>query len=109
MFGIGAGELLTLVVLGFILVGPDRLPHLATDAAKLIKQLRRIAQTATQELRENLGPGFEDLEVTDLHPKKLIQKTLGNSLEELNSEITSELDAGLTLEKKKAQIDPDLL
>ena len=108
MFGISAGEFLTLLVLGFILVGPERLPHLARDAAKLVKRLRDIAQAATAELRENLGPGFEDLQVTDLHPKKLIKKTIGNSLEELNSEITSDL----TLEKndsKKAQIDPDLL
>jgi len=105
MFGIGAGEFLTLLVLAFILVGPDRLPHLATDAAKLIKKLRAIANSATVELQENLGPGFEDLQVTDLHPKKLIKKTLGNSLDDL----TTELNSDLTLDKKKAQIDPDLL
>ena len=105
MFGIGAGELLTLLVLAFILVGPDRLPHLATDAAKLVKKIRTIAQAATTELRENLGPGFEDLQVTDLHPKKLIKKTIGNSLDDL----TTELNSDLTLDKKKAQIDPDLL
>jgi sec-independent protein translocase protein TatB len=105
MFGIGAGEFLTLLVLAFILVGPERLPHLATDAAKFVKKLRGIAQAATVELRENLGPGFEDLEVSDLHPKKFIKKTIGNSLDELNSDISTDL----TLEKKKAQIDPDLL
>lgn len=107
MFGIGAGELITLVVLALILIGPDRLPNVATDAAKLAKRLRDIANTATAELRENLGPGFEDLEVTDLHPKKLLRKTIGNSLDEISSDINS----GFSLEtnKKKAQIDPDLL
>ena len=105
MFGIGAGELLTLLILAFILVGLDRLPHLATDAAKLVKKIRTLAQAATTELRENLGPGFEDLQVTDLHPKKLIKKTIGNSLDDL----TTELNSDLTLDKKKAQIDPDLL
>ena len=105
MFGIGAGEFLTLLVLAFILVGPDRLPHLATDAAKLIKKLRALANNATAELRDNLGPGFEDLQVTDLHPKKLIKKTLGNTLDD----ITTELNSDLSLDKKKAQIDPDLL
>jgi sec-independent protein translocase protein TatB len=105
MFGIGAGELLTLTVLAFILVGPDRLPHVAKDAAKLMRRIRIIANTATAELRENLGPGFEDLQVSDLHPKKLIKKTLGNSLDDVTSDITT----GLTLDKKKAQIDPDLL
>jgi len=105
MFGIGAGELLTLTVLAFILIGPDRLPHVAKDAAKFMKRIRVIANTATAELRENLGPGFEDLQVSDLHPKKLIQKTLGNSLDE----VQEELGTGLTLDKKKAQIDPDIL
>ena len=105
MFGIGAGEFLTLLVLAFILVGPDRLPHLATDAAKLIKKLRALANNATAELRDNLGPGFEDLQVTDLHPKKLIKETLGNTLDD----ITTELNSDLSLDKKKAQIDPDLL
>jgi sec-independent protein translocase protein TatB len=105
MFGIGAGELLTLTVLAFILIGPDRLPHVAKDAAKLVKRIRVIANTATAELRENLGPGFEDLQVSDLHPKKLIKKTLGTSFDD----VTSELTTGLTLDKKKAQIDPDLL
>ena len=108
MFGIGGGEFLTLIVLALILIGPDRLPNVATDAAKLVRKLRDIANAATAELRENLGPGFEDLDVTDLHPKKLIRKTIGNSLDEISTEINS----GFGLEKsdkKKAQIDPDLL
>ncbi|MEI6119585.1 MAG: sec-independent translocase [Actinomycetes bacterium] len=108
MFGIGGGEFLTLIVLALILIGPDRLPNVATDAAKLVRKLRDIANAATAELRENLGPGFEDLDVTDLHPKKLIRKTIGNSLDEISTEINS----GFSLEKsdkKKAQIDPDLL
>ena len=108
MFGIGGGEFLTLIVLALIPIGPDRLPNVATDAAKLVRKLRDIANAATAELRENLGPGFEDLDVTDLHPKKLIRKTIGNSLDEISTEINS----GFSLEKsdkKKAQIDPDLL
>ena len=67
-FDLGAGELLGLAVLGMILVGPDRLPRLATDAAKLVKKVRNLANSATSELRENLGPGFEDLQPSDLNP-----------------------------------------
>ena len=108
MFGIGGGEFLTLLILAVILIGPDRLPHVATDAAKLVKRLREIANAATAELRENLGPGFEDLEVADLHPKKLIRTPLGNSLDGISSEINSGFSLDKT-EKKKAQIDPDIL
>ena len=38
-FDLGAGELLGLAVLGMILVGPERLPRLASDAAKMVKKL----------------------------------------------------------------------
>lgn len=101
MFGIGAGEFVALIVLGFVLVGPDRLPHVASDAAKMVKRLKNMANSATEELRENLGPGFEDLQVTDLHPKKFIAKTLANTLDD-SAEDLREV-------KKNAQIDPDLL
>ena len=49
--------------------------------------------------------GFEDLDVTDLHPKKLIKRTIGLD------ESTFSLDKPEKQEepKRKAQIDPDLL
>ena len=49
-FDLGAGELLGLAVLGMILVGPERLPRLASDAAKMVKKLRSISNSATAEL-----------------------------------------------------------
>jgi sec-independent protein translocase protein TatB len=98
-FDFGAGEILGLALLAIILVGPDRLPHLAVDAAKLIKKIRAMSQTATSELRKNLGPGFEDLQPSDLHPKKFIKKQIANALDEDGEEKP----------KFKAKLDPDLL
>jgi sec-independent protein translocase protein TatB len=96
-FDFGAGEIFGLALLAIILVGPDRLPNLAVDAAKLVKKIKTLSQTATAELRQNLGPGFEDLQPSDLHPKKFIQKHISNALEDDESV------------KFKAKIDPDLL
>lgn len=101
LFDFGAGELLGLAVLAVILVGPDRLPHLAVDAAKLIKKIRAMATNATSELRDNLGPGFEDLSPSDLRPKAFIKKHLANALEEV--------DASERTPKIFPKIDPDLL
>ena len=78
-FDIGAGEILGLAILGAILVGPERLPHVAAEAAKLVKKLRKLSQTATTELRENLGPGFENLQPADLNPKTFIKKQLADN------------------------------
>lgn len=61
MFDIGAGELLGLMVLGLLLFGPDRLPGIASDAARMIGKVRAFASSATSELKESLGPELTDL------------------------------------------------
>ena len=99
-FDIGAGEILGLAILGVILVGPERLPHVAAEAAKLVKKLRALSQTATAELRENLGPGFENLQPADLNPKTFIKKQLADALDENQKPVAKKITA---------KIDPDLL
>jgi len=99
-FDFGAGEILGLAILAMILVGPERLPNFAVDAAKLIKRVRQMTTTATEELKGNLGPGFEDLKPTDLSPKKFIQKQLAGVIDD--EPISSST-------KKSSKIDPDLL
>lgn len=96
MFNIGGGEIIGLAILGLILVGPDRMPSLAADAARYLNKLKKFAQSATNELKENLGPGYEDLQVSDLNPKKFIKKTIGEAMEQAE-------------EKPNPKIDPDLL
>lgn len=95
-FDFGAGEIIGLAVLAMILVGPDKLPQFAVDAAKFVKKIRAFAATATNELKENLGPGFENLQPTDLHPKTFIKNQLANALDAQD-------------EKVKGKLDPDLL
>ncbi len=99
-FDFGAGEVIGLALLAMILLGPDKLPQFAVDAAKMVKKIKNFASTATSELKENLGPGFEDLQPSDLHYKTFIKKQLANALEE---------DSNPKKLKTKAQIDPDLL
>jgi len=99
-FDFGAGELIGLAILGIILNGPERLPNFAVDAAKFVKRIREMAYKATEELKENLGPGFEDLKPTDLNPKSFIKKQLSNVLDDDESPTTS---------KRTSTIDPDLL
>jgi sec-independent protein translocase protein TatB len=101
MFGIGAGEFIAIAMLAAVLVGPDRLPKLTSDLASLIRRVRNLAQGATKDLRENLGPGYEDLTVADLNPKKFISRHVSEALAEPAAEI-AEI-------KKAAKIDPDLL
>ena len=101
MFGIGGGEFVAIALVAVVLVGPDKLPQFSTDSAKFIRKMRDLAQGATKDLRENLGPGYEDLKVADLHPKTFISKHL--------NEVLAEPKAELEELKKSAKIDPDLL
>ncbi|CAB4590269.1 unannotated protein [freshwater metagenome] len=94
----GAGEVAALAILAMVLVGPERLPQLAVEAAKLIKKLRVVATSATNELKENLGPGFEDLKPADLNPKTFVRK-----------QINAVLDDKPTNQRPQKKIDPDLL
>jgi sec-independent protein translocase protein TatB len=94
----GAGEVAALAILAMVLVGPERLPQLAVEAAKLIKKLRVVAASATNELKENLGPGFEDLKPADLNPKTFVRK-----------QINAVLDDKPTIQRPQNKIDPDLL
>lgn len=75
-FDFGAGEIVGLAILAMVLVGPDKLPQFAVEAAKVVKKLRGLATTATNELKENLGPGFEDLKPADLNPRPLLRSRL---------------------------------
>lgn len=99
-FDIGSGELLGLAVLAMILVGPERLPKVAVEAAKMLKKLRNLSQVATAELKENLGPGFENLQPADLHPKTFVKKQLADLMEEKPVTKTT---------RPLARIDPDLI
>ena len=98
MFNIGGGEIIGLLVLGMILIGPDRMPSVAADAARLLVKLKNMAQTATNELKENLGPGYEDLQVKDLNPNTFIKKHMGDVID------MNDFDA-----KPKPKIDPEIL
>lgn len=99
-FDFGAGEIIGLAVLAMILVGPDKLPTFAVQAAKLVKKVKSLTVTATHEIRENLGPGFENLQPADLHPKTFIKKQLDGVLNE-----TTEKPA----RKHQPKLDPDIL
>ena len=97
---LGFGELIGLAILAFVLVGPDRLPSVAVEAAKLIKKIRTYAVSATDQIKDSLGPGYEDLQPEDLHPKNFIKK-------QLNEVMVDEPKRGKL--NANVKLDPDML
>jgi len=108
MFGIGMGEFLGLIVLGLFLVGPDKLPTAARDFARILHKFRNFTAFATRELKENLGPGFENIDVKDLNPKNLAKKVINDALEDTKP-VVNEVKRQTNEIKNVAKIDPDIL
>ena len=81
MFDLSIGKLLILAVIALVVFGPNELPKIASQAGKALRDLRKIAEGAKNDLREGLGPEFADFEIEDLNPKRFVQK---HFLDDLN-------------------------
>ena len=73
MFNVGPMELLVLAIVGLIVLGPDKLPGLARDAARMLRTLRDLATGARQQLRDELGPEFADVDLRNLNPRTALR------------------------------------
>jgi len=82
VFNIGPAELLVLALVALIVLGPERLPGLAKDAARFIRALREMATGARNQLREELGPELADLDLRSLNPRTALQKMLFEDLDD---------------------------
>jgi sec-independent protein translocase protein TatB len=69
-------KLLVLGVIALIIFGPDRLPAMAAQAGRALREVRKLLDGAKSELQENLGPEFSQLDITDLNPKTFVRKHL---------------------------------
>ena len=76
MFDLSLPKLLILVVLALIVFGPNELPKMATRAGKALRELRRLADGATADVRAGLGPEFADFDLGDLNPRRFAHKHL---------------------------------
>jgi sec-independent protein translocase protein TatB len=73
---IGAGEFLALGVVAVIVLGPERLPRYAAEAARVVRKVRRLADDARAEVSKELGPEFGDVSLRDLNPRTMVRKHL---------------------------------
>jgi sec-independent protein translocase protein TatB len=69
-FGINGGEFMVLLVVAVFVIGPARMPEYAAKLAQLIKQFRVLAETAKVQLREQMGPDFDDVDWKQYDPRQ---------------------------------------
>jgi sec-independent protein translocase protein TatB len=70
---VGWGEMLVLVVVGLVVLGPERLPGAIRWTAGALRQARDYLSGMTTQLREDIGPEFDDLR----EPLSELQKLRG--------------------------------
>jgi sec-independent protein translocase protein TatB len=76
VFDIGAGEFIALAILALIILGPEKLPRYAAEAARVLRRVRQMANEARADVRRELGPEFGDLSLRDLNPRSVVRKHL---------------------------------
>lgn len=75
-------ELAVIAMVAMFVLGPDRLPDLARQAARFVQTARKMAHNARDELRTELGPEYSDLELRDLDPRNIVRKHIREALAE---------------------------
>jgi sec-independent protein translocase protein TatB len=69
VFDIGTGEIIALAVLALLVLGPDKLPRYAAEAARFLRQMRTLASDAKNEVSRELGPELNGLGLRELNPR----------------------------------------
>jgi sec-independent protein translocase protein TatB len=84
VFGINGSEFVVLLVVAAVVLGPERLPQYAQQLARLVRELRRMAQGASEQMRSELGPEFDEIDWRKLDPRqydprRIVREALSDS------------------------------
>ncbi|MCC3277800.1 MULTISPECIES: Sec-independent protein translocase TatB [unclassified Arthrobacter] len=70
MVGINGYEFIILAILAVVILGPERLPEYASQLARLVREVRRMASGAREQLREEVGPEIDEVDWRKLDPRQ---------------------------------------
>ena len=93
MFDIGFAELILLMLVGLLVLGPEKLPRVARDAGLYIRKARR----AWNQMRHSIE---QELDATEMRKAlEETQETAQSAVDELNKSITPESSVSNTGQK----------
>lgn len=81
---VGWTEILVLALIGLFVLGPERLPGAVRWVADTVRTVREYAAGARDQLRDEIGPEFEELRkpledlrsIRDLDPRRAVRRSL---------------------------------
>lgn len=65
-----ATELMVIIVLILIVVGPEKMPQAAAQLGRFVRQAKAMTLEAKKRLKEELGPDLADLDLRSLDPRQ---------------------------------------
>ena len=81
MFGLGAGEILIILVIAFLLFGPKQLPEVGRQVGKAVRGLKETAD----DLRKSVEPEINLIQ----QEVKMVEQDFQASMKEAEEEITA--------------------
>jgi TatA/E family protein of Tat protein translocase len=81
MFGLGAGEILIILVIAFLLFGPKQLPEVGRQVGKAYKSFRNTAE----DLRKSVEPELNLLQQEVKMAEQDLQASMKEAEEEINA------------------------
>lgn len=89
MFGINGTEMISLIILVLVVVGPARLPEYAKQLRDLVKTLRRKALDARDTMRKDFGDDFDvdwqKLDPRQYDPRRIVREALAEEDASINT------------------------
>ena len=100
IFGINGGELIILIVLALLLLGPEKIPEYLRKLREWVHKIRVLAEGAKEQFKEETGTDFDEVDwkkydPRQYDPRRVIREALSEPIEYLEA---SMLDAKSTVQ-----------
>ena len=87
MFGINSWEVVILVIVALLVIGPERLPEYVARLRTGIRDLKRLAEGAKTQLRDQMGPEFDNVDWSaydprQYDPRRIVREALADAWED---------------------------
>jgi len=70
VFGINGPEFILLLIIGVLVIGPSRLPEYTQKLANLVKEVRRMASGAREQIKEEVGIDIDEVDWKKYDPRQ---------------------------------------
>ena len=111
MFDINGYEFIVLLLVAVVVLGPERLPEYAAKLGRLVRQLRVMADGAKAQLKDQMGPEFDDLnwrqyDPRQYDPRRIVREALMDPVPTAAAAATAATDLSAAAGRSPAVHDP---